>query len=96
MNRRKQHLCNFIYYRINNNIDYDFNLTLFGRFYSYNIRNRNNLRNISVKRQWDHQTVVGRAIEDWNDLDLSVQTASMNEFKRALSDRFFNQHYIEF
>ena len=80
MNRREQHRCIFIYNCINNNIDYDFNFTSNRHFHSYDTRNRINLRKPSAERQWGHQKVVTRAIEDWNDLDLSVRVASMNEF----------------
>lgn len=52
--------------------DYDFNLTINSNIHSYNTTNKSNVRKPKAKRCWRQWTVVSRASDDWNGMEMAI------------------------
>ena len=88
--RRFYHRCIYIYKCVNNLNKHYLKIVKNSETHSYNTRTKNNLRLPKVKRNWGKQRTCFQAINDWNNLDLSIRDSpSLSSFKSKLRSHLF-------
>ena len=80
--RRFYHRCLYTYKCVNGYTDHTMELLTGGETYSYNLRNKDNLRLPRVVRNWGKHKTCYHAIKDWNSLPIDIRNSlNISTFK---------------